>query len=156
MAGISTCLWFKSEALDAAKFYVSLRPHSAIDHIQYGVTDTLAGKSGDVLAVRFTLDGASFLALNGNHGAPFTHAVSLMIDCQDQAEIDAMWAALSDGGTPGVCGWLQDRYGVSWQVVPAQWASLFAGEQPRAARVMQAMMSMTKLDLAALQAAYDG
>ena len=119
MSKISPCLWFDSEAEEAANFYVSLLPNSRIDHVQKNVTDSPAGKAGSVLVVAFTLAGQSYLALNGGTRIEHTHAISFSIDCADQAEVDRLWDGLSKGGAVVQCGWLRDRYGVSWQIVPS-------------------------------------
>jgi predicted 3-demethylubiquinone-9 3-methyltransferase (glyoxalase superfamily) len=158
MSKISPCLWFAHEAEEAANFYVSLLPDSRIDVVQRNVTDNPGGKAGSVLVVKFTLAGQSFMALNGGKPLDFTHAVSFMINCADQAEIDRLWdALLSNGGKPVQCGWLTDRYGLSWQIVPHMMPGLLAGPDPAGAkRTMEAMMQMVKLDIAALQKAYDG
>ncbi len=155
---ISPCLWFDGEAEEAARFYVSLLPGSRIEHIQRNVMDIPAGKAGTVLVVYFTLAGQGFMALNGGMRNEYTNAVSFSITCADQAEVDRLWAALSaDGGTPVACGWIKDRYGVPWQIVPDVLPRFLADADPaKAQRVMQAMMKMVKLDIAGLQAAYDG
>lgn len=157
MSKVSPCLWFATEAEEAAKFYVSLLPDSRILHVQRNNVDSIAGKQGTVLVVSFTLAGQEFMALNGGKPFDFTHAVSFKIDCDDQAEVDRLWDALSDGGAVEQCGWLKDRYGVSWQIVPRGFVELLGGSNPEGAkRAMQAMMKMVKLDLAAMQKAYDG
>lgn len=117
----------------------------------------MAGKAGTVLVVEFMLAGERFLALNGGTRFEYTHAISFAIDCKDQAEIDRLWAALSDGGMTEQCGWLKDRYGVSWQIVPTALRDMLADPDPaRAQRVMAAMLQMVKLDIAGLRRAYDG
>jgi predicted 3-demethylubiquinone-9 3-methyltransferase (glyoxalase superfamily) len=157
MSKIEPCLWFVSEAEQAAKFYVSLLPDSRIETIQKNVIDGPSGKAGTVLVVEFTLAGQRFMALNGGKRMEYTHAISFKIDCADQAEVDRLWDALSEGGAVDQCGWLRDRYGVSWQIVPSILPKLFAGpDRAGAQRAMQAMMKMVKLDIAALQRAYDG
>jgi predicted 3-demethylubiquinone-9 3-methyltransferase (glyoxalase superfamily) len=157
MSKIAPCLWFDGEAEEAAKFYVSLLPDSRIDHVQKNVMDSPAGKAGSVLVVAFTLAGQRYLALNGGTRFEFTHAISFAVDCEDQAEVDRLWNALSDGGTTEQCGWLRDRYGVSWQIVPKALRKLLGDPDPaKAQRVMAAMMGMAKLDVAGLQRAYDG
>ena len=157
MSKISPCLWFESEAEEAAKFYVSLFPDSRIDHVQKNLVDTPAGKADQVLVVSFTLAGQRFLALNGGIRFEYTHAISLEMDCADQAEVDRLWNGLAEGGAVEQCGWLKDRYGVSWQIVPTVLGKLLADPDPaKAARVMQALMQMIKLDVAGLQAAYHG
>jgi predicted 3-demethylubiquinone-9 3-methyltransferase (glyoxalase superfamily) len=158
MSKISPCLWFDGEAEEAAKFYVSLLPDSRIEKVQKNPVDGPAGKAGTVLVVEFTLAGQRFLALNGGTRFEYTHAVSFMIDCADQAEVDRLWDALSsNGGQVEQCGWLKDRFGVSWQIVPKVLLELLGG--PDAAgrqRAMQAMLQMIKLDIAGLKRAYEG
>src|SRR5258708_7228585 len=157
MSKIAPCLWFDGEAEEAAKFYVSLLPNSRIDHVQKNVTDSPAGKTGTVLVVKFTLAGQRFLALNGGTRFEYTHAISFMVDCADQAEVDRLWDALSEGGSVERCGWLRDRYGVSWQIVPSVPPQLPGDPDPaKAQRVMQAMLQMIKLDIAGLEAAPAG
>jgi predicted 3-demethylubiquinone-9 3-methyltransferase (glyoxalase superfamily) len=157
MSGISPCLWFDGEAEEAANFYVSLLPDSKIERVQKNVMDSPAGKEGSVLVVDFTLAGQRFMALNGGTRLEHTHAISFHVDCADQAEVDRLWAALSAGGAIIQCGWLRDRYGVSWQIVPTVLAKMLRDPDPaKARRVMQAMMKMIKLDIAGLMAAYDG
>lgn len=157
MSKISPCLWFDGEAEEAANFYVSLLPDSRIDHVQKNVADSPAGKAGTVLIVQFTLGGQSYLALNGGTRFDYTHAISFAVDCADQAEVDRLWDGLSAGGSTEQCGWLRDRYGVSWQIVPNVLGKLLADpDRAKAERVMQAMLQMVKIDIATLQAAYDG
>jgi predicted 3-demethylubiquinone-9 3-methyltransferase (glyoxalase superfamily) len=157
MSKISPCLWFDGEAEEAAKLYVSLLPNSRIEHVQKNVTDGPAGKAGTVLVVDFTLAGQRFMALNGGRRFEYTHAISFKIDCADQAEVDRLWDALSDGGSIERCGWLKDRYGVSWQIIPAVLPQLLGDPDPaKAKRVMQAMLQMVKLDIAGLKRAQEG
>ncbi|MFO1056082.1 MAG: VOC family protein [Dongiaceae bacterium] len=157
MSKIAPCLWFDGKAEEAARFYVSLLPDSRIDRIQRNVVDNPGGKQGTVLVVEFTLAGQRFLALNGGGGVAYTHAVSLFIDCDDQAEVDRLWDGLSAGGQVVQCGWLTDRYGVSWQVIPRILMRMIGDPDPaKAQRVMTAMMDMVKIDVAGLQRAYDG
>lgn len=158
MSKISPCLWFDGEAEEAANFYVSLLPDSRIDRIQRNTVDGPGGKAGTVLVVQFTLAGQEYIALNGGMRFDYTPAISFKIDCADQAEVDRLWDALSsNGGSAGKCGWLQDRYGVSWQIVPSVLLQLLAGSDPAGAqRAMQAMLGMTKLDIARLRQAYEG
>src|SRR6266545_5128917 len=156
MSKISPCLWFNGEAEEAAKFYVSLLPDSRIDRIQKNPIDGPAGTAGTVLVVEFTLAGQRFMALNGGTRFEYTHAISFKIDCADQAEVDRLWDALSDGGSVERCGWLKDRYGVSWQIVPTVLPEMLGDPDPaKAQRVMQAMLQMVKLDIAGLKAAAD-
>ena len=157
MSKIAPCLWFDGEAEEAANFYVSLLPESRIDRIQRNVTDAQAGKAGSVLVVSFTLAGQRFLAINGGTRFEYTPAISFQVDCADQAEVDQLWDALSGGGSTERCGWLKDRYGISWQIVPAILPKLLGDRDPaKAQRVMQAMLRMSKLDIAGLEAAHAG
>lgn len=156
MSKIAPCLWFSDEAEEAARFYVSLLPDACIDHVEKSPADNPSGKAGSVLMVQFTLAGQRFLALNGGTRFEYTHAISFQVDCADQAEVDRLWDGLSSGGSTEQCGWLKDRYGVSWQIVPAILPKLLGGPDPaKAKRAMQAMLQMTKLDIAALKRAYE-
>ena len=157
MQKVTPCLWFDGQAEQAASFYVSLLPGSRIDRVIRSPADTPSGPSGTVLAVEFTLAGNKFHGLNGGPQFPFTEAVSFQIACEDQAEVDRLWAALSDGGSLGVCGWLKDRWGLSWQIVPTRLHELLADPDPqRSRRAMEAMLKMTKLNIAELERAADG
>jgi predicted 3-demethylubiquinone-9 3-methyltransferase (glyoxalase superfamily) len=158
MSKISPCLWFDGEAEEAANFYVSLLPDSRIETVQKNTVDGPSGKAGSVLVVEFTLAGQRFMALNGGTRFEYTHAISFKIDCADQAEVDRLWdALLSGGGQAGRCGWLKDRYGVSWQIVPTALPKYLGGSDKEGARrAMQAMMQMIKLDVEGLRKAYEG
>jgi predicted 3-demethylubiquinone-9 3-methyltransferase (glyoxalase superfamily) len=158
MSKIAPCLWFSDEAEEAAKFYVSLLPDSRIDKIQKSSIDTPSGKAGKVLVVQFTLAGQEYMALNGGMRFEYTNAISFKVDCADQAEVDHLWDGLTaGGGSPGQCGWLKDRYGVSWQIVPSAMMRYLGGsDHAGAQRAMAAMMKMTKLEIATLQKAYEG
>lgn len=158
MTRIAPCLWFDGTAEAAASLYVSLFPDSRMDSINRAPADNPSTDAGAALTVEFTLAGLPFIGLNGGPGFPFTEAVSFSIDCADQAEVDRYWDALiADGGAPGRCGWLKDRFGVSWQVVPRQLAELLGGpDRAGAARAMQAMLEMTRLNVERLRAAYAG
>ena len=146
---IKTCLWFDGNAEEAAEFYVSVFKDSA-------VTGITPGPTGAALVVSFRLAGAEFLALYRGPQFRFNEAVSLSVDCRSQEELDELWEKLSAGGSGGQCGWLKDRYGLSWQIVPAVLPKLLAGaDRGRAKRVMDALMGMTKLDIRALEAAAD-
>jgi predicted 3-demethylubiquinone-9 3-methyltransferase (glyoxalase superfamily) len=154
---ISPCLWFDGEAEAAANFYVSLLPDSRVERVERNVIDTPAGKAGSVLVAEFTLAGQRFLALNGGRRFEYTHAISFQVDCVDQAEVDRLWEALCAGGSPERCGWLKDRYGVSWQIVPRVLPQMLGDpDRVKAQRVMQAMLQMVKFDIAELKKAYDG
>jgi predicted 3-demethylubiquinone-9 3-methyltransferase (glyoxalase superfamily) len=157
MSKITPCLWFDGEAEEAAKFYVSLLPDSRIETVQKNTVDGPSGKAGTVLVVEFTLAGQRYMALNGGRRFEYTHAVSFKIGCADQAEVDHLWDALSDGGQVERCGWLKDRFGVSWQIVPNALGQYLGGpDRAGAARAMQAMLQMIKLDIAGLKRAYEG
>ena len=153
MSRITTNLWFDTEALEAAEHYVAIFPDSRITDVsRYG--DGAPRPAGTVLIVAFELDGQPYLALNGGPEFRFTEAISLVVNCADQDEVDHYWAALVDGGEPGQCGWLKDRYGLSWQIVPDGMGEVMGDPDPaRAGRAMQAMLGMQKLDIAALRAA---
>ncbi len=149
MTTIAPCLWFDGNGLEAADFYVSLFPDSRIDGVS-------PGPDGSALMISFTLMGRPFQALNGGPQFAFTEAVSLVVPCDGQSEVDHYWAELSDGGEEGRCGWLKDRYGLSWQVVPSQLGEILGDPDPgRAGRATEAMLQMGKLDLDAMRAAAD-
>ena len=156
MPKTTACLWFDTQGEDAANFYVSLFPNSSITNVaRYGSAGPRP--EGSVMTVDFELDGAPFVALNGGPEFSFTEAVSFQIDCADQEEVDRYWDAFADGGEPGPCGWIKDKFGLSWQVIPAALGTLLDDPDPeRAQRAMAAMLTMGKLDVAALHAAADG
>lgn len=157
MSKIIPSLWFAREAEEAAKFYVSLLPDSRIDNVQTMLGESPAGPEGSVVVVDFTLAGQKFQAMSAGPLDPFNHAISFTIDCEDQAEVDRLWNALLDGGTPEQCGWLRDRYGVAWQIVPRALGEMMKDpDRDRARRVAQAMLGMIKIDIAGLEAARDG
>jgi len=158
MSKISPCLWFERDAEEAAKFYISLLPNSKIENVMRSPGDYPGGTKHSVLLVEFTLAGQSFQALNGGTKPEYTQALSLSIDCEDQAEVDRIWDALvANGGKPVACGWITDRWGVSWQVVPRTLVKLMNDpDRAKAARTMQAMMQMVKIDVAALEKAANG
>lgn len=157
MSKITPCLWFDGKAEEAAQFYVSLLPNSRIDAVLPYSVETPGGKPGDVMLVEFTLAGESYMALNGGPYFQFTPAISLSVSCADQAEIDRVWNALSDGGSPQQCGWITDRYGISWQVVPAEIGTMMKDKDPaKVRRVMEAVLKMIKLDVSELEKAYRG
>ena len=156
-APITPCLWFNHTAEEAARFYTGLLPDSAITRIQKSPADTPSGPAGMVIVVEFTLGGRPFVGLNGGPDFPFTESVSLMIHCADQAEVDRLWNAfLDNGGQESACGWLKDRWGMSWQITPQRLLDLIADPDPgRARRAMEAMMTMTRIDIAELERAAD-
>lgn len=158
MSKITPCLWFDGTAEEAAEFYVTLLPDSRIDRVVKSPIDTPSGPAGMVLVVDFTLAGQSFMGLNGGPMFKFSEAVSFIIETADQSETDRLWDALiADGGAPSQCGWLTDRWGLSWQITPAVLNRLLSDPDPaRAQRGMAAMMTMQKIDIAALEAAADG
>ncbi|UCC88809.1 MAG: VOC family protein [Anaerolineales bacterium] len=157
MQKVTPFLWFNGQAEEAARFYVSLFPDSSIDRVTRSPADTPSGPAGMVLTVEFTLAGTRFIGLNGGPQFPFTEAVSFQIACADQDEVDRLWAALSEGGSQGQCGWLKDRWGLSWQVVPTRLHQLLADPDPaRSQRAMQAMLTMTKISIPKLERAADG
>ena len=156
MQKVTPFLWFDDQAEEAARFYVSLFPNSRIERVNRSAADTPAGPAGKVLTVDFTLAGNRFIALNGGPVFQFNEAVSFQIACQDQAEVDRLWSALAEGGSESQCGWLKDRWGLSWQVVPTRLHELLADPDPdRARRAMEAMLRMTKLIVADLERAAD-
>jgi predicted 3-demethylubiquinone-9 3-methyltransferase (glyoxalase superfamily) len=153
---IVTNLWFDTEAEEAAGFYTSLFKDSRIVTVTR-YSEVGPGEPGTVMTVEFELAGQRFVGINGGPQFPFTEAVSLQIDCEDQAEVDYFWERLTDGGEESQCGWLKDRYGLSWQVVPAGMEQVLNDPDPeRGKRAMQAMLGMRKIDVAALRAAADG
>ena len=153
---VRTCLWFAGEAEEAAKVYTSIIPNSRIDRVQRSPADNPGGEKGSVLVVEFTLAGRSFMALNGGRDEPHSNKVSMSLACEDQAETDRVWKALLDGGKAQMCGWLNDRWGHAWQITPKRLTQLMADPDPaRAARAMQAMMTMIKIDVAELERAAD-
>jgi len=158
MQKITPCLWYDGDAEAAASFYVSLLPDSRIDKVVRSPADNPSTKKGDVILVEFTLAGQKYSGLNGGPQFPFTEAVSFMIRCEDQAEVDRLWAAIEgNGGKPSACGWISDRWGLSWQICPGELLEMLASEDRAAAeRAMQAMMEMVKLDLPTLRRAFGG
>ena len=158
MDKITPCLWFDGQAEEAARFYTSLFPDSRIQSIDRSAADNPSGPKGSVITVEFTLAGRSYIGLNGGPDFKFNEAISLSIECDDQAEVDRYWDALiANGGEPSVCGWLKDRFGLSWQVVPRRLNEMYkSGDAAAAERAMQAMLKMTKLDIAELERAYAG
>jgi predicted 3-demethylubiquinone-9 3-methyltransferase (glyoxalase superfamily) len=154
---VTPFLWFDGKAEEAANFYVSLLSNSKVDHVTRSTVDYPGGEAGGVITVEFTLAGTKFIGLNGGPHFQFNEAVSFQIACEDQAEVDRLWAALTEGGSEVQCGWLKDRYGLSWQITPTRLLELLQDPDPaRAKRAMEAMMGMIKLDIAALERAADG
>ena len=162
MNKIAPCLWFDDQAEEAAKFYASIFKNSKVKQIsRYGdAAAQVAGRpKGSVLTVEFELDGQAFTALNGGPIFKFNEAISLQVYCDNQDELDHYWNRLSEGGDPKAqqCGWLKDKFGVSWQIVPAEIARMMTDPDPaKSNRVMQALLQMKKLDIAALRRAYEG
>jgi predicted 3-demethylubiquinone-9 3-methyltransferase (glyoxalase superfamily) len=152
---ITPCLWFDGNAEEAVRFYTSVFAQSSVDQVQRSTIDYPGGKAGAVLIIKFTLAGQSYLALNGGPSEKFNNAISLSVDCADQAEVDHYWAALTaGGGSPVQCGWLKDKYGLSWQIVPRRLPELLSDpDTAKAKRVMEAMIQMVKIDVAAIEAA---
>jgi predicted 3-demethylubiquinone-9 3-methyltransferase (glyoxalase superfamily) len=155
MQKITPCLWFNFNAEEAVNHYLGVFKNGKVLELsRYG--DAMPALKGKVLTMRFELEGQEFLALNAGPQFPFTEAISLSVDCADQAEVDALWARLGDGGSFSQCGWLKDKYGLSWQIFPRVLSQLLNDpDAAKAARVMAALMKMTKLDIAALRAACD-
>ncbi len=156
MPKITPNLWFDTQGLEAAEFYVSVFPNSNVTDItRYG--EGAPVPAGTVLTVNFELDGQEYTAINGGPQFRFDEAISLLINCADQDEVDYYWEKLTEGGEESQCGWLKDKYGLSWQVCPIGWEKMLNSDDTEAvARAMQAMYGMKKLDIAALQAAFDG
>jgi len=156
MQKITPCLWFDGKAEEAMNFYASIIPNSKVLSI-VRVGDAGPGPKGSVLTANFQLQGVEFLALNGGPQFKFTEAVSFIINCETQEEVDRYWEKLSEGGRKDQCGWLKDKYGLSWQIVPIQMLQMLKDKDPKKVdRAMSAMMKMQKLDIKALQQAYDG
>jgi predicted 3-demethylubiquinone-9 3-methyltransferase (glyoxalase superfamily) len=153
---IRPCLWYDHEAEEAANHYISVFKDGKILGITH-YSDAGPGPKGSVLTVVFELFGQEFIALNGGPIFKFNEAISLAVDCKDQAEVDVLWEKLSEGGSKSQCGWLKDKYGLSWQVVPSVVIEMVQDPDPeKNARLMRAMFTMQKLDIAALKAAYNG
>ena len=153
MQGITPCLWFDTEGEEAARFYTSVFPNSKIVNVaRYGSAGPRP--EGTVMTVDFELDGQQFVALNGGPEFTFNEAISFQVNCETQEDVDAFWSALSKGGEEGPCGWLKDRFGVSWQIVPVVLPELLADpDQEKAQRVMRAMLKMKKIEIDALERA---
>jgi len=153
MNEITPCLWFDTEGEDAARFYTSVFPNSRIvDVTRFGEAGPRA--AGTVMTVSFELDGQKFVALNGGPDFTFSEAISFQVDCKTQEEVDAFWSKLSEGGEEGPCGWLKDRYGVSWQIIPTALPELLGDpDREKSQRVMEAMLKMKKIEIGALEQA---
>jgi len=153
MQKITPCLWFDTQGEEAARFYTSVFPNSRIRKItRYGSAGPMP--EGTVLTVSFELDGQAFVALNGGPGPTYTDAVSFQVDCETQEEVDGYWEQLSEGGEEGPCGWLKDRFGLSWQIVPSVLPKLLGDPDPeKSQRVMQTMLGMRKIQIDELERA---
>jgi len=158
MSAITPNLWFDGKAEEAAEFYVSIFPNSSVDSVHRAAADNPGTGEGQAVVVNFTLDGRPFTGINGGPMFTFNEAVSFAISCADQAETDRYWNALTaEGGSEGQCGWLKDRFGVSWQVIPQQLGEYVGGpDSDGARRAFQAMLGMSKLDVEGLRRAYEG
>ena len=160
MQKITPCLWFDSQAEEAAKFYVSIFKNSKIGNMtRYGEAGAeVSGRpKGSVMTVTFEIEGQEFVALNGGPHFTFSEAISLMVQCETQQDIDEMWEKLSQGGEEGPCGWLKDKYGLSWQIVSPEWNEMLRDKDvEKSERVMKAILQMTKPDIKTLKQAYDG
>ena len=157
MQKITPFLWYSKEAEEAAAFYASIFPNSRVVRVTSLPSESPSGPPGSVKVVEFELFGQSFTAMSAGPLDPFNHAVSFVVECDDQADVDRYWNALLKGGSPEQCGWLKDRYGLSWQIVPSGFGEMMADpDRAKAKRASDAMMKMIKLDIAALQAAFAG
>jgi predicted 3-demethylubiquinone-9 3-methyltransferase (glyoxalase superfamily) len=157
MQKITPFLWYNKEAEEAARFYAGIFPDSRVTRVSTLPVDTPSGPAGSVKVVEFLLFGQAFTAISAGPLDHFNHAVSFLVNCEDQAEIDRYWSALLEGGTPEQCGWLKDRYGLLWQIVPRVLGDMMSDpDQAKARRAAQAMLGMVKLDIAALRKAYEG
>jgi predicted 3-demethylubiquinone-9 3-methyltransferase (glyoxalase superfamily) len=155
MQKITPFLWFNDQAEEAMNFYVSIFKNSKTGRVTRYPKDS-PGPEGKVMSVTFQLEGQEFMGLNGGPMFKFTEAISLFVDCETQEEVDELWARLSAGGEPGRCGWLKDKYGLSWQIIPRALMKLTQDPDPKKSqRVMQAMLKMSKIEVKALQEAYD-
>lgn len=156
MQKITPFLWFDGQAEEAMNFYISIFKNSKVGSVQR-CGEGGPGPKGSAMSVTFTLDGQEFFALNGGPHFKFTEAVSFFVNCETQQEVDELWAKLSEGGQESRCGWLKDKFGLSWQIVPSVLGRLLHDKDPqKAGRVMQAMLQMDKIEIAALQKAYEG
>jgi predicted 3-demethylubiquinone-9 3-methyltransferase (glyoxalase superfamily) len=157
MQKITPFLWYATQAEEAAAFYASIFPDSRVERVVTLPSESPSGPPGSVKVVDFVLFGQRFAAMTAGPLDPFNHAVSFVVNCENQAEIDRYWNALLDGGTPEQCGWLKDRFGLSWQIVPTVLGDIMADpDRAKAKRAADAMLKMVKIDIATLQAAYTG
>jgi len=157
MQKITPFLWYATQAEEAAAFYASIFPDSRVERVVTLPSESPSGPPGSVKVVDFVLFGQRFAAMTAGPLDPFNHAVSFVVNCENQAEIDRYWNALLDGGTPEQCGWLKDRFGLSWQIVPTVLGDMMADpDRAKAKRAADAMLKMIKIDIAALQSAYKG
>ena len=157
MQKITPFLWYATQAEEAAAFYASIFPDSRVERVVTLPSESPSGPPGSVKVVDFVLFGQRFVAMTAGPLDPFNHAVSFVVNCENQAEIDRYWNALLDGGTPEQCGWLKDRFGLSWQIVPTVLGDIMADpDRAKAKRAADAMLKMVKIDIATLQAAYTG
>jgi predicted 3-demethylubiquinone-9 3-methyltransferase (glyoxalase superfamily) len=157
MQKIVPFLWYSKEAEQAAAFYASIFPDSRVTRITSMPSESPSGPPGSVKVVEFVLFGQSFTAMTAGQAEPFNHAISFTVNCEDQAEVDRYWNALLEGGKPEACGWLKDRYGVSWQITPTVLGKMMADpDRAKAKRATDAMLKMVKIDIATLQAAFEG
>jgi len=157
MQKITPFLWYSTQAEEAAAFYASIFPDSRVERVVTLPSESPSGPPGSVKVVDFVLFGQRFAAMTAGPLDPFNHAVSFVVNCENQAEIDRYWNALLDGGTPEQCGWLKDRFGLSWQIVPTVLGDMMADpDRAKAKRAADAMLKMVKIDIATLQAAYTG
>lgn len=155
MQKITSCLWFNNQAEEAANFYTSIFKNSKVSDISR-YTEGSPGQAGTAMTVAFQLDGQEFMALNGGPEFAFTEAISFCVNCETQSEVDEFWEKLSEGGEESQCGWLKDKYGVSWQIVPTALGQLMSGGDPnKSKRVMDALLKMRKLDINVLRQAYE-
>jgi len=156
MQGITTFLWFDTQAEEAANYYTSIFKDAKITKVSY-YGEAGPRTAGTVMTVEFQIEGSDFVALNGGPQFTFNEAVSFQLNCESQAEVDELWSRLSDGGEEGPCGWLKDKYGVSWQVTPTALGELLGGpDAERSQRVMKAMLAMKRIEIDELQRAYEG
>lgn len=156
MAPITPCIWLPGTADEAVAFWTSVFDHAGVRE-RASNTESTPGETGATMVINFELLGTPFMVINGGPEFPHSPAISFLVSCKDQAEVDYYWDRLVDGGTPSRCGWLADRFGVSWQIVPEGLGTLLSDPDPeRADRAMRAMLTMSKIDLAAMEAAADG